>query len=363
MSPAARLSDFDYQLPSELIAQHPAPERSASRLLHLDGRTGAITDRTFRDLPGLIGADDVVILNDTKVIKARLRGRKETGGEVEVLVERVLDGARVLAQVRASKTPKAGGRLRLSGGIEAEVRGRVADLFELRFAGERPVAELLATHGEVPLPPYITHAPAAADEARYQTVYAQVPGAVAAPTAGLHFDNAMLAALRARGIALASVTLHVGAGTFQPVRGEDIARHVMHPEWYSIPQATIEAVASARPRNGRVIAVGTTTLRALESAALSGALSAQAGETRLFIQPGFAFHVVDRLVTNFHLPKSTLLMLVAAFAGLENVKRAYAHAIAERYRFFSYGDAMLIEGTRHSGGGRNPLNGPRPSPG
>ena len=337
-----RLADFDYELPSDLIAQHPAAERAASRLLHLDGATGALEDRVFRDLPGLIDANDLLVFNDTKVIKARLHGRKDTGGEIEVLVERVLDSHRALAHVRASKSPRAGSRLHFAGGVEAAVTGRREDLYELAFEGAA-VLDVLAAHGEVPLPPYITHAPDRGDESRYQTVYAHVPGAVAAPTAGLHFDEPSLDALRRKGVALANVTLHVGAGTFQPIRGDEIASHVMHSEWYSIPQATIEAIAGATERGGRVIAVGTTSLRALESAAARGAMRAGAGETRLFIKPGFAFKVVDRLITNFHLPRSTLLLLVSAFAGTANIQRAYAYAIAQRYRFFSYGDAMLLE--------------------
>ena len=335
------LSDFDYDLPAELIAQHPSAERAASRLLHVEGAQ-ALRDLSFRDFPSLVREGDLLVVNDTRVIKARLRGRKDTGGEVEVLVERVLDSHRALAHVRASKTPKAGRKLVFAGSVTAEVLGRHEDLFELRFEGGPTVLDQLAAHGEVPLPPYIVHTPGADDEARYQTVYAQVPGAVAAPTAGLHFDEAMLAALRGNGVAVAKVTLHVGAGTFQPVRGDDIDDHVMHSEWYDIPAETVAAIAQARARNAHVIAVGTTTLRALESAALDGTLRAGAGETRLFIKPGFAFNVVDRLVTNFHLPKSTLLMLVSAFAGAENIRAAYAHAIAERYRFFSYGDAMLL---------------------
>ncbi|APV52610.1 tRNA preQ1(34) S-adenosylmethionine ribosyltransferase-isomerase QueA [Betaproteobacteria bacterium GR16-43] len=337
-----RISDFDYELPPELIAQHPAPERAASRLLHLDGRTGALEDLAFRDLASLVDSNDVLVFNDTKVIKARLRGRKDTGGDVEVLVERVLDEHRALAHVRASKSPKAGRKLILADAIEAEVLGRVDDLYELRFEGGATVLDQLAKHGEVPLPPYITHKPDAADESRYQTVYAREPGAVAAPTAGLHFDERTLQALSEKGTKLAHVTLHVGAGTFQPVRGE-VSDHVMHSEWYSIPEATVEAIEQARARRGRVIAVGTTTLRALEASAASGALRAGSADTRIFITPGFEFRVVDRLITNFHLPKSTLLMLVSAFAGLDNVRRAYAHAVAERYRFFSYGDAMLVE--------------------
>jgi S-adenosylmethionine:tRNA ribosyltransferase-isomerase len=337
-----RLSDFDYVLPPELVAQHPATERTASRLLHLDGRTGTIVDRRFADLLELLAPGDLLVVNDTRVIKARLHGRKDSGGEVEVLVERVLDAHRALAQVRASKPPRAGRTLVL-GGVEAEVVGRRGEFYELRFAAE--VLDLLARHGEVPLPPYIAHAADAADESRYQTVYARAPGAVAAPTAGLHFDEALLSALAARGVAMAPVTLHVGAGTFQPVRVDEISKHVMHAEWYSIPQGTVDAIATARKKNGRVVAVGTTALRALESASASKeeGLAAGAAETTLFIVPGYRFRVVDRLITNFHLPRSTLLMLVSAFAGVDNIRRAYAHAIAERYRFFSYGDAMLLE--------------------
>jgi len=337
------LSDFDYVLPPELIAQHPAAERTASRLLHLDGRTGAIADRRFADMVDLLDPGDVLVVNDTRVIKARLHGHKDSGGEVEVLVERVLDAHRALAQVRASKTPKPGRKLLLGEGVEAEVLGRRGEFFELRF--DAPVLDTLARHGEVPLPPYITHEAIGEDESRYQTVYAREPGAVAAPTAGLHFDRTLLDAVRARGVEIATVTLHVGAGTFQPVRVEDLSQHVMHSEWYGIAQAAVDAIARARKKNGRVVAVGTTTLRALESAVASGegVLAAGAAETRLFIVPGYRFRLVDRLVTNFHLPRSTLLMLVSAFAGTENIRRAYAHAVAERYRFFSYGDAMLLE--------------------
>jgi S-adenosylmethionine:tRNA ribosyltransferase-isomerase len=329
-----RLSDFDYHLPPELIAQHPAASRSASRLLHLDGRSGAIEDLRFSDIAGLLDAGDVLVVNDTRVIKARLRGRKDTGGEVELLVERLMDSHRVLAQARTSKPLKPGRALRLEGDIEGE-------FFELLFAEE--VLKVLEAHGDVPLPPYIAHASEADDEARYQTVYAKVPGAVAAPTAGLHFDAPLLAALEGKGVVLAPLTLHVGAGTFQPVRVEDLAKHVMHSEWYSVPQATVTAIVTAKANGGRVVAVGTTALRALESAAAGGELVARAAETRLFIVPGYEFRVVDRLVTNFHLPRSTLLMLVSAFAGPENIRRAYAHAIANGYRFFSYGDAMLLE--------------------
>jgi S-adenosylmethionine:tRNA ribosyltransferase-isomerase len=339
-----RLSDFDFDLPPELIAQHPAPERTASRLLHLDGRTGALADRRFTDLPNLLDPADLLVVNDTRVIKARLHGRKDSGGEVEVLVERVIDADRALAQVRASKPPRAGRKLLLGrDAVEVEVVDRRGEFFELRFP--EAVLDVLARAGEVPLPPYIAHAAQGEDESRYQTVYAREPGAVAAPTAGLHFDEALLAAIRAKGIEVASVTLHVGAGTFQPVRVDDISRHEMHSEWYSIPQPTVDALARTREKKGRVVAVGTTALRALESAAArqEGGIAAGAAETRLFVVPGYRFRVVDRLVTNFHLPRSTLLMLVSAFAGVENIRRAYAHAVAERYRFFSYGDAMLLE--------------------
>jgi S-adenosylmethionine:tRNA ribosyltransferase-isomerase len=332
-----RLSDFDYRLPPELIAQRPAERRTASRLLHLDGRTGELEDLAFPDIERLIAPGDVLVLNDTRVIKARLHGRKDTGGEVEVLVERIVDAHTALAQVRASKSPRAGRTILFAGGARAEVLGREDEFYRLRFGDD--VLRVLEAHGEVPLPPYIAHAGDRDDEARYQTVYARSPGAVAAPTAGLHFDEALIASLRGRGAAIAYVTLHVGAGTFQPVRVEDLSRHVMHSEWYEIPQATVDAIA----RGKRVVAVGTTALRALESAAAQGRLRAGAAETRLFIVPGYRFRVVERLVTNFHLPRSTLLMLVSAFAGAGNIRRAYEHAVAERYRFFSYGDAMLLE--------------------
>jgi S-adenosylmethionine:tRNA ribosyltransferase-isomerase len=336
-----RLSDFDYDLPPELIAQHPAAERAASRLLHVDGRAGLLEDLAFRDIVRLIAPGDLLVVNDTRVIKARLHGRKDTGGEVEVLVERVLDHDRVLAQVRASKTPREGRRIAFAQGVDAEILGRRGEFFELRF--NAPVLDVLARHGETPLPPYITHVAQAEDDSRYQTVYARTPGAVAAPTAGLHFDDALLAELRAKGVGIASVTLHVGAGTFQPVRTEDLSKHVMHSEWYEITRETAAAIESTRARGGKVVAVGTTALRALESAGAEGTVRAGAAETRLFIVPGYEFRVVDRLVTNFHLPKSTLLMLVSAFAGVENIRGAYTHAIAARYRFFSYGDAMLLE--------------------
>jgi S-adenosylmethionine:tRNA ribosyltransferase-isomerase len=342
-----RVADFDYDLPAELIAQHPASQRSASRLL--DARDPwRPADRRFSDLPELLDPGDLLVFNDTRVIKARLRGRKDTGGAVEALVERVLPASRdVHAHLRASKSPRRGSRLIIQspGGehFEVEVLGRCGidnELFHLQFPAD-PMA-LLERFGHVPLPPYITHADEAEDERRYQTVFARCPGAVAAPTAALHFDEPLLDALRARGVATAGLTLHVGAGTFQPVRAERLADHRMHSEWFEVPQVAVDAVERVRAAGGRIVAVGTTTLRALESAALTDRLQAGARETSLFITPGFRFRVVDRLITNFHLPRSTLLMLVSAFAGTEVIRALYAHAIEQRYRFFSYGDAMLI---------------------
>ncbi len=344
-----QLSDFDFELPPELVAQHPPAQRGDSRLLHLDPADGSLTDRRFRDLPDLVRAGDVMVFNDSAVIKARLLGQKDSGGKVEVLIERILPAGHLAsAHVRASKSPRAGSRLDFPHGISAIVQGRDDDLFILDF-GSHSVLDVAERIGAVPLPPYISHVPSAEDAARYQTVYANEPGSVAAPTAGLHFDNALRAALQQKGVELAHVTLHVGAGTFRPVRGEDISAHVMHQEWYRVPEATARQVNAARAEGRRVIAVGTTSLRTLESAAavnLSGEVAPGSGETRLFITPGFEFKVVDRLVTNFHLPKSTLMLLVSAFAGTAHIRRAYAHAIAERYRFFSYGDAMLLERAR-----------------
>jgi S-adenosylmethionine:tRNA ribosyltransferase-isomerase len=337
-----RLSDFDFELPPELIAQHPPARRTESRLLHVDGVSGTMEDRRFADIASLLEAGDLLVVNDTRVIKARLHGIKDSGGEVELLVERVLDSRRALAQARSSKALRPGRKVIVGGALEIDVIARQGEFFELRFPGDG-VLSALESHGEVPLPPYIAHRAGMEDEARYQTVYARSPGAVAAPTAGLHFDEALLAALESKGVGVAPLTLHVGAGTFQPVRVEDISRHVMHSEWYSVPAATVEAIGRTRSGGGRVVAVGTTALRALESAAAGGKLRAGDGETRLFILPGHRFEVVDRLITNFHLPRSTLLMLVSAFAGSANVRRAYAHAVAQRYRFFSYGDAMLLE--------------------
>ena len=342
MLPTYSLSDFDFALPPELIAQQPAPERSGSRLL--DGTDTTPIDRVFRALPALLHAGDLLVFNDTRVIKARLLGAKASGGSVEVLIERVLPNFEVLAHLRASKSPKPGSSVRFADAFDAEVLGRAGpqgSLFHLRFPAD-PLL-LLDRHGHVPLPPYITHADTLEDERRYQTVFAANPGAVAAPTAALHFDASLLAELAPRGIATANVTLHVGAGTFQPVRTENLAKHTMHSEWFDVPEATVQAIARTRADGGRIVAVGTTTLRALESAARGGTLQAGSRDTDIFITPGFTFRVVDVLVTNFHLPKSTLLMLVSAFAGFEHVRALYAHAIRERYRFFSYGDAMLIE--------------------
>ena len=339
-----QLSDFDYHLPEQLIAQHPAIERTGSRLLHVDGNTGVIEDRQFTDLASLVAPNDILVFNDTKVIKARLHGRKETGGSAEVLVERVMaDGKTALAHVRASKSPKPGSRIMFAADVVATMVARVDDLFELHFEGDLGVHEILHRHGEVPLPPYITHQADSDDERRYQTVYAKHVGSVAAPTAGLHFDQAILSALREKGVSLAYVTLHVGAGTFQPVRDDDISKHIMHSEWYHLPPETVAAIVRAKAAGGRVIAVGTTSMRTLEAASRSGTLQAETAETRIMITPGYRIRVVDRLITNFHLPKSTLMMLVSAFAGTENIQRAYAHAVAARYRFFSYGDAMLLE--------------------
>ena len=325
------VSEFDYALPAELVAQHPAPRRSASRLLHLEA-DGTLHDRRFEELPSLVDERDAIVLNDTRVIRARLFGRKPSGGRVEIFVERILAPREALALMRAGHAPKAGTEV-LIGDVHAVVGGREGALYRVRFSHD--IESVLEVHGTVPLPPYITHTADAADAERYQTVYAANPGAVAAPTAGLHFDHAMLEELRRRGARIARLTLHVGFGTFQPVRADEVEAHRMHRERYHIPDETRRALAGHR-----VLAVGTTSLRALEAAAASGA---NAGETDLFIYPGYKFRVVDRLLTNFHLPKSTLLMLVCAFAGRDKILAAYRHAVRERYRFFSYGDAMLIE--------------------
>ena len=344
------LADFDFELPPELIAQHPTAQRSGSRLL--DGTGAAAVDRVFTDLPSLLNPGDLLVFNDTRVIKARLLGEKPTGGAVEALVERVLPGAdggvfEVWAHLRASKSPRSGTLVRFAGAFDAEVLGRAGpeeSLFHLRFP--QAALALLEQHGHVPLPPYITHEDTIDDERRYQTVFAKHPGAVAAPTAALHFDEGVLAALAARGVATSAITLHVGAGTFQPVRVENIAMHRMHSEWFEVGQSTVAAIRATRAAGGRVVAVGTTTLRALESAArLAGAdevIAPYSGDTDIFITPGFNFRVVERLITNFHLPKSTLMMLVSALAGHGHVMALYQHAVAQRYRFFSYGDSMLL---------------------
>ena len=337
-------ADFDFDLPRELIAQHPAAERSAARLL--DGRAAPPADRVVRELPALLAPGDLLVFNDTRVVKARLLGAKASGGAVEALVERVLPGHEVLAHLRSSKSPRPGSVLRLAGAFDAEVLGRSGadgSLFRLRFPDDPFV--LMARHGHVPLPPYIAHADSADDERRYQSVFAARPGAVAAPTAALHFDAALLSALDARGVGRAAITLHVGAGTFQPLRVEDLAEHRMHSEWFEVGAGTACAVAATRAAGGRIVAVGTTSLRALESAALraaDGTVQPCRGDTDLFVTPGFEFRAVDLLLTNFHLPRSTLLMLVAAFAGFEHVMALYRHAIEARYRFYSYGDAMLL---------------------
>jgi len=334
------LADFDFELPPELIAQHPLPDRAASRLLHVAPE--GLRDIRFGDLVGLLDRNDLLVFNDTRVIKARLFGHKPSGGKVEALVERVLEPTLALALVRTSHTPAPGSRVQFAEGAEAVVEGRRDDFFVLRF--NRDVLAVLEQQGHVPLPPYIGHPDSPADVERYQTVFATRPGAVAAPTAGLHFTSGILDALRVQGVQWVHLTLHVGAGTFQPVRSERLAGHRMHSEWYEIPPETAEAVNSARRAGRRIVAVGTTSLRALESAAMdTGEVQSGAAETALFITPGTRFRVVDRLITNFHLPKSTLLMLVSAFSGVETIRAAYAHAIAERYRFFSYGDAMLLE--------------------
>ncbi len=333
------LSDFNFELPPALIAQVPLASRSASRLLQVN-RDGCI-DRSFTDLPNLLQAGDLLVLNNTRVLKARFFGVKETGGKVEVLVERLLDTHTVLAQCRASKSPPVGTRINLAEAFEVIVGERVGEFYTLTFPDN--AIDLIEAYGALPLPPYIEHAANEVDAERYQTVFAQEPGAVAAPTAGLHFDQTMMDVLRNQGVQFATVTLHVGAGTFQPVRTENLAEHNMHTEWYSIPDQTVQIIKATQAAGGRVIAVGTTSLRALESASQSGTLQAGSADTNLFITPGYTFKTVDRLITNFHLPKSTLLMLVSAFAGYERIRHAYAHAIAAQYRFFSYGDAMLLD--------------------
>ena len=333
------LSDFDFDLPSELIAQVPLPERAASRLLKV-GDTQC-EDRVFSELPSFLQPGDVLVFNDTKVLNARFYGVKQSGGKVEVLVERVLDARTVLAQVRASKSPLPGTGLRLADSFEVSVGERSGEFFVLHFPSD--AIELIDRYGQLPLPPYIQHAADATDTQRYQTVYAKHPGAVAAPTAGLHFDQALLDQLQQQGVLLTWLTLHLGAGTFQPVRTENLAEHQMHSEWYRLPQTTVDIIETAKCSGRKVIAVGTTSMRALESASQTGKLLAGSSDTQLFVTPGYQFKTVDRLITNFHLPKSTLMMLVSAFAGVDRIRHAYSHAIAQRYRFFSYGDAMLLD--------------------
>ena len=335
-------SDFRFELPPELIAQAPLPERSASRLLVVPPGDAPFQDRGIRELPDLLRTGDLLVFNDTRVIPARLFGTKATGGRVEILIERLLPGNEARAQVGASKTPKPGARIALDAGGEAEVLGRDEAFHHLRFHVDAPLEQWLVDAGRLPLPPYIERAPDSADAERYQTVFAREPGAVAAPTAGLHFDQALLDALRAKGIEFGHVTLHVGAGTFQPMRVDDVGDHVMHSEWLNVGAELVQQVRRTRARGGRVIAVGTTVVRSLESAMRDGELQPFAGETRIFIFPGYRIESVDALVTNFHLPESTLLMLVSAFAGRERILDAYAHAVDARYRFFSYGDAMLL---------------------
>ena len=350
MKTAFTLSDFDFTLPPELIAQHPPTQRSGSRLL--DGRIEAAVDRQFIDLPGLLLPGDLLVFNDTKVVKARLFGQKASGGRLELLIERVLSpdansGHEVAAHMKVSKKPLPGAVMQMDGGFSATLLGRWPNvdgpLYKFKLSSD-PYA-LMAQHGHVPLPPYITHTDSQDDEQRYQTVFAKHPGAVAAPTAALHFDEAVLAQLEACGVQRASVTLHVGAGTFQPVKAENIADHVMHFERFEVPPATLQAIADCRARGGRVVAVGTTTVRALESQAKFGATC---NDTNIFITPGFKFEVVDMLLTNFHLPKSTLMMLVSAFAGYGHIMALYQHAIAQQYRFFSYGDSMLLQKARQT---------------
>ncbi|HZF26561.1 MAG TPA: tRNA preQ1(34) S-adenosylmethionine ribosyltransferase-isomerase QueA [Steroidobacteraceae bacterium] len=335
-----RRSDFHYQLPPELIAQAPTPERSASRLLALDGMSGEVQDLRFRDLPRLLRAGDLLVFNDTRVLNARLFARKPSGGQVELLLERLLGERRGLFQARASKPLRAGATLELQDQQSAQVLAQRNGFVELEFS--TPLLAFLDRHGEVPLPPYIEHKPAAIDRERYQTIFAQIDGAVAAPTAGLHFDQALVSELESSGVSRVLITLHVGAGTFQPLRVENLDQHRMHPERVQVSAEACEAINATRSRGGRIVAVGTTVVRGLETAASSGVLAPYHGETELFIRPGYRLQVVDRLLTNFHLPESTLLMLVSAFGGFAHVMAAYAHAVAARYRFFSYGDAMFV---------------------
>lgn len=337
-----QVSDFNYELPTHLIASEPLPNRTDSRLLVLDPATGGVTDRQFPAIRDYLQPGDLLVVNDTRVLPARLYGHKASGGQVEILLERLTGEGEALAQLRANKTPAIPSTLTLEGDLTVEVVAREGDFFRLRFAGDEPLPVLLERHGHMPLPPYIKRADRPDDRQRYQTVFAERPGAVAAPTAGLHFDEPLLEALRSDGIETATLTLHVGAGTFQPIRTDSLEEHRMHAEWLSVPASVCEAVARTRARGGRVVAVGTTVVRALESAAQTGELQPFEGETEIFIYPGFPFQVIDGLITNFHLPGSTLVMLVSALAGRESILAAYRHAVEAEYRFFSYGDAMLI---------------------
>lgn len=337
-----KLSDFHYDLPPELIAQEPLKERGASRLLQVSGETGTLNDGTFSDLEEILQTNDLLVFNDTRVIPARLFGTKATGGKVEVLIERVLSNHRCLAHIRASKSPKAGSQITLENSFSMTVTGRQGALFELKLTDKLSILELLEKHGHIPLPPYIERQDTEADKERYQTIFADKPGAVAAPTAGLHFDETLMTRLKNKGVNTASITLHVGAGTFQPVKHDDLSKHVMHSEYIEVNQAACDKIIACKEAGGRVVAVGTTSVRSLESAYKKGGISPFSGDTELFIMPGFEFGIVDMMITNFHLPASTLLMLVSAFSGYENIFRAYEHAIKERYRFFSYGDAMLL---------------------
>lgn len=342
-----RIQDFDFHLPPHLIAQHPAAHRTDSRLLRVDAANNTLSDAMFKDIVDAFEAGDVLVLNDTKVIKARVFGTKATGGQIEVMIDRVLDSHEAYAQIKASRSPKAGSMLLLAEGFQAEVLGRHANMFHIKLLGDIDWYTFLERHGQLPLPPYIEHSADTEDDSRYQTVFAKHAGAVAAPTAGLHFDQAIMQTLADKGVQIVYVTLHVGAGTFQPVKVDNIADHHMHSEVYHLPEHTIQTILEARSRGKRVTAVGTTSLRTLESVAQANKLFAHHGETDIFITPGFEFKLVDRLITNFHLPKSTLMMLVSAFGGYDLMRQAYAHAVEQSYRFFSYGDAMLITRASH----------------
>lgn len=344
-----RVTDFSFDLPDELIARYPMAQRTASRLLTLDGNSGALADKQFTDLLGMINPGDLMVFNNTRVIPARLFGQKASGGKLEILVERMLDDKRILAHVRSSKSPKVDSIIHLDGGYEMKMAARHDALFELQLLSDLTILEVLEAVGHMPLPPYIDRPDEDADKERYQTVYNQNPGAVAAPTAGLHFDDAMLEALKAKGVNIAFVTLHVGAGTFQPVRVDNVLEHKMHSEWANVPQDVVDLIAQTKAAGKRVVAVGTTSVRSLESAARAsaGELKAFSGDTDIFIYPGYQFQIVDAMITNFHLPESTLIMLVSAFAGFDHVMAAYKHAITQKYRFFSYGDAMFVTKKAH----------------